>query len=248
MNLPSQNSPWCHSTLLIPFWPPQITGKPRWVSLLLAVGVCRCLLPGHPWFLSTMNSCCLSTSEHMSLVLIPARLWEWPLSLFSPHEGCSPKQLWHFPLTFHLYLICYLLSLSDSFLHCCPPCCSPVFYFCLLFPFFLPLERNALHLSTFRHKPLDFIQCSELHRFSCAPSLLLPFASNLPQSFSRTKLIWFSFSSGSQPLISPMGRKDGQAMNLSENQTNFLLILVFFQEVFALWSPREVTNRMRSRN
>lgn len=152
-------------------------------------------------------------------------------------------------LTFHLCLICYLLSLSESFLHFCPQSCSPVFYFCLLFLFFsLPLERNALHLSAFRHKFLDLIQVLNSPDFSVRPPFLLPFASNLPRSFSRTKLVWFSFSSGSQPLISLIGRKDGKAMNQSENQINFLLILLFFWEIFALWSPRAVTNRMRSRN
>lgn len=37
-------------------------------------------------------------------------------------------------------------------------------------------------------------------------------------------------------------------MNQCENQIDFLLILLFFWEIFALWSPRAVTNRMRSRN
>lgn len=152
-------------------------------------------------------------------------------------------------LTSHLCLICYLLSLLGVFSAFLPSVLLSSILFLLVIPFFSPpLERNALHLSAFRHKPLDLIQVLNSPDFSVHPPLLLPFASNLPRSFSRTKLVWFSFSSGSQPLISLIGRKDGKAMNQSENQINFLLIWLFFWEIFALWSPRAVTNRMRSRN
>lgn len=234
MNFPSPSSPWHHSILpiiiFIPSWPSEIMANPKGGFALWAQGLCRCLWPGQLQFL--MNPCCccspvstrawLPSQPGLGMGMIPS------LCLGGMHSKIAVA----FPpnsLTFHLYFICYLLSLSESFLHCCPLFCSPVFYFCLLFLFFFPAPwEKCLAFIHFQTQTPGFNPSSELSRFFCAPSLLLPFASNLPRCFPRTKLVWFSFSSGSQPLISLIGSKDGKAMNLSENQINFLLILLFF--------------------
>lgn len=145
MNLPSQDSPWHHSILLIPFWPSQIPGKPWWLSKEpISSGTVRVPLawppPGsqHRQFLLVLPQWTQQPgsnhSQALGMAMIPI------LSSWGMHSkiavAFSPDSL-----TFHLYLICYLLSLPESFLHCCPPSCSPVFYFCLLFLFSCPLRE-----------------------------------------------------------------------------------------------------------
>jgi len=104
-------------------------------------------------------------------------------------------------LTFHLYLICYLLSLSESFLHCCSLSCSPVFYFCLLFFFSAPWEKchAFIHFQPQIPGLHPVLWTLQIFLYTLPSSTLF---SNVPHlTFSSTKLFFFFFSSASQPLI-----------------------------------------------
>lgn len=191
MNLPSQKSPWHRSIPFSLFWPSQITGKPQQLPrTLLTEKVCQYLSLGHLQFISIINSLWFSPSEHNSLVIITERLWECELSLFSPHEEHTPKQLWHFPLiASHFTYIQFVTCCLSQIPFCIAALCPALLYFIsACYSSSLPLERNALNLSTFNHKPLDFIQPSQLPRSFQAPSLFLHNAITVPcVCFSSSK-------------------------------------------------------------
>lgn len=111
-------------------------------------------------------------------------------------------------LTFHLYLICYLLSLSESFLHCCSLSCSPVFYFCLL-SFSAPWEK-CLAFIHFQPQIPGLNPMSWTLQIFLYTLFFLPFASNMPHvSFPSTKLVWFFFSSALNHEFNGSEGKDG---------------------------------------
>lgn len=242
MNLPSQKSPWYHSIPFSLFWPSQITGKPQQLPRTpLTEKVCQYLSLGHLQFISVSNSLWFSPNEHNSLVIITERLWECELSLFSPHEEQAPKQLWHFPLiASHFTYIQFVTCCLSQIPFCIAALHPALLYFISACYSSLPLERNTLYLSTFNHKPLDFIQPSQLPRSFQAPSLFPPHANNVScVCFSSSKPVCFFllllFRSASGWLIYLIRRENGadkdcvsSGSHLAENQIHSLQILPFF--------------------
>lgn len=138
-------------------------------------------------------------------------------------------------LTFHLYLICYLLSLSESFLHCCSLSCSPVFYFSLLFLFSAPWEKRLAFIHFQPQIPglNPMFWTLQIFLHTLPFSILCQQHSSCWLFQNKTCLVFLCFRFST---INLTEQKEGQADNecvpsgrqLTENQINFLLILLFF--------------------
>lgn len=118
----------------------------------------------------------------------------------------------------------------------------------------LPLERNTLHLSTFNHKPLDFIQPSQLPRSFQAPSLFPSHANNMScVCFSSSKPVWFFFvvvqiSFWVVNLPDQKGEWGRQGLSVQWQPSGWksdslLIDFAFLLDIFAFWLPMPIESR-----